>query len=86
MSRVSEQPPHLMNGAPPPASERFLHYKKELHERLIASMDLSEIGTMGEAELRVEVRRAAGRHLHPDSIVRIEYGPIRHRSRRRRRA
>jgi pilus assembly protein CpaF len=60
MSRISEHAPHLSNGtAPPAASERFLRYKKELHERLIASMNLAEIGRMGEAELRTEVRRAA---------------------------
>ncbi len=39
--------------------ERFLRLKKELHQQLIASMDLSAIGTMNEAELRLEVRRAA---------------------------
>src|SRR5438552_1596828 len=39
--------------------DRLLRYKKELHQQLIASMDLSTIGTMSEEELRVEVRRAA---------------------------
>jgi pilus assembly protein CpaF len=39
--------------------DRFLHYKKELHQQLIAGMDLSAIGTMNEEELRLEVRRAA---------------------------
>src|SRR5262249_39786298 len=48
----------LRNGAMP-AQERFLQYKKELHQQLIASMDLSAIGTMNEQELRLEVRRAA---------------------------
>src|SRR5205085_4945766 len=47
------------NGQAPAAEERFLHYKKELHQQLIASMDLSAIGTMNEQELRLEVRRAA---------------------------
>jgi pilus assembly protein CpaF len=42
-----------------PAEERFLHLKKDLHQQLIASMDLSAIGTMSEQDLRVEVRRAA---------------------------
>jgi pilus assembly protein CpaF len=41
------------------AEERFLRYKRELHRQLIAGMDLSEIGAMDEAELRLEVRRAA---------------------------
>jgi pilus assembly protein CpaF len=41
------------------AEERFLHYKKELHQQLISGMDLAAIGTMNEDELRLEVRRAA---------------------------
>jgi pilus assembly protein CpaF len=48
-----------MNGAAPVADERFLRYKKQLHEQLITGMDLSAIGTMNEEELRVEVRRVA---------------------------
>jgi pilus assembly protein CpaF len=60
MSRVSQPAPPLTNGAPPTsAADRFLRYKKELHERLISSINLAELGTMGEGELRVEVRRAA---------------------------
>src|SRR5262245_17212875 len=47
------------NGHNPAAEERLLRYKKELHQRLIASMDLSAIGTMSEEDLRLEVRRAA---------------------------
>src|SRR5262245_54472196 len=39
--------------------ERLLRYKKELHQQLITGMDLSAIGTMGEEELRQEVRRGA---------------------------
>lgn len=39
--------------------DRLLPYKKVLHERLIASMDLSSIGMINEEELRSEVRRAA---------------------------
>jgi pilus assembly protein CpaF len=42
-----------------PAAERFLHYKKDLHQQLIAAMDLSAIGTLSEEDLRVEVRRTA---------------------------
>src|SRR4051812_27428512 len=41
------------------AEEQFLRHKKELHQQLIASMDLSAIGTLSEDELRLEVRRAA---------------------------
>ena len=47
------------NGATPVAQERFLRFKKQLHEQLITGMDLSAIGTMNEEELRVEVRRVA---------------------------
>ena len=42
-----------------PADERLLHYKKELHQQLIAGMDLATIGTLSEDELRQEVRQAA---------------------------
>jgi pilus assembly protein CpaF len=41
------------------SEERFLRYKKELHQQLIKGMDLSAIGKMSEDELRIEVRRAA---------------------------
>ena len=47
------------NGVVQTAEERFLGHKKQLHQQLIASMDLSAIGTMSEKDLRVEVRRAA---------------------------
>ena len=47
------------NGHGATAEDRFLHYKRELHQQLIAGMDLSAIGAMDEAELRVEVRQAA---------------------------
>jgi len=39
--------------------DRFLTIKRQLHQQLITGMDLSMIGTMNEAELRMEVRRAA---------------------------
>jgi pilus assembly protein CpaF len=39
--------------------ECFLRHKRELHQQLIAGMDLSVIGTMNETDLRLEVRRAA---------------------------
>jgi pilus assembly protein CpaF len=41
------------------AEEWFLRLKRELHQRLIASMDLATIGTMNDEELRPEVRKAA---------------------------
>jgi pilus assembly protein CpaF len=47
--------------------ERFLLYKKELHQELIASMDLSAIGTMNEDQLRAEIRRAAEERLRRGS-------------------
>jgi pilus assembly protein CpaF len=49
----------IPNGISATAEERFLRYKRELHQQLIAGMDLSAIGAMGEAELRLEVRHAA---------------------------
>jgi pilus assembly protein CpaF len=59
---MSRPHPNGMTGTaavPRTAEDRFLHYKKELHEQLIASMDLSSIGTLSEEDLRLEVRRAA---------------------------
>jgi pilus assembly protein CpaF len=41
------------------AERQYLHYKKELHQRVIAGMDLTVMGTMSEEELRREVRLAA---------------------------
>src|SRR6266481_611878 len=57
---MSRQPGYAPgNGAVVTAEEKFLRHKKELHQQLIAGMDLSTIGTMSEHELRLEVRRAA---------------------------
>lgn len=44
---------------PPTDEDRFLYLKRQLHQQLIASMDLAVIGSMNEEELRVEVRHAA---------------------------
>ncbi len=43
------------------ADERFLLFKKELHAQLITGMDPAAVGRHSEAELRLEVRRAAER-------------------------
>jgi pilus assembly protein CpaF len=59
MSRISRSGGNFPNGTAPEAGDRFLRYKKDLHQQLIASMDLSRIGTLSEDELRLEVRRAA---------------------------
>ncbi len=42
-----------------PATARFSQLKKDLHQQLIAGMDLSAIGTMKQEDLRLEIRRAA---------------------------
>jgi pilus assembly protein CpaF len=47
------------NGSTQAVEERLLRYKKELHQQLIAGMNLAAIGTMSEDELRQEVRQAA---------------------------
>lgn len=47
------------NGTSYPDHERFLRHKKELHQQLIANIDVAAIGTMSDAELQAEVRRAA---------------------------
>src|SRR5690348_485165 len=59
MSRIHANGRHEPNAPHRTTEERFLQHKHELHQQLIASMDLSAIGTMNEEELRVEVRRAA---------------------------
>jgi pilus assembly protein CpaF len=59
MNRLPTPGRNFPNGAAHAADERFLRYKRELHQQLIAGMDLSTIGTMKEDELRLEVRRAA---------------------------
>jgi pilus assembly protein CpaF len=62
------------NGVPhtpvPTAEDRLLRYKRELHQRLIGSMDLSAIGNLSEEELRREVRRVAEElcRLSPDLL------------------
>jgi pilus assembly protein CpaF len=58
MSRVSNKESTL-NGKQLTGEDRLRQYKKELHQQLISSMDLSAIGKMDESELRLEVRRAA---------------------------
>src|SRR5215475_5862550 len=59
MSRVQTNGRSAANVNPLTSEDRFLRYKQELHQQLIASMDLSTIGTMSEEDLRLEVRRAA---------------------------
>jgi pilus assembly protein CpaF len=59
MSRVHRSNPFEANKPLTTADERFLSHKKELHEQLIASMDLSAIGTLSEEDLRLECRRVA---------------------------
>jgi pilus assembly protein CpaF len=54
-----QTPTSTPNGLAMSPEERFLRHKRDLHQQLITSMDLGAIGTMGEEELRVEVRRAA---------------------------
>ena len=58
MSRLSNGSAGLL--APPQSNEdRMLRIKKELHQKLIAEMDLAAMGSLGEEELRAEVRRGA---------------------------
>ena len=56
MSRFFSDPNEPVDGC---SEERFLSSKQELHEQLIASMDLKALGSLGEDDLRIEVRRAA---------------------------
>jgi pilus assembly protein CpaF len=40
-------------------ADRFHRLKRELHEKIIAGMDMSRLGSMSQEELRVEIRQAA---------------------------
>src|SRR5437660_6284029 len=70
MSRIPSNGVHVPAGPPPSAEDRFLRYKRELHQRLIGGMDLSAIGGLSEEDLRAEVRRAAEElcRLSPDLL------------------
>ena len=66
---MARTPAHLSNGSTSvqTSEERLLQYKKELHQQLIAGMDLATIGTLSEEELRQEVRQAAEHLCHRSS-------------------
>lgn len=59
MSRVQRSSTFDTNGLPLSVEERFLSYKKAMHEQLIASMDLAALGSLSEEDLRLECRRVA---------------------------
>jgi pilus assembly protein CpaF len=67
MSRIITHGSKVVNGPAPNQEEKLLRYKRELHQQLIQSMDLSAIGTMSEEDLRKEVRRAAEEMLRLSS-------------------
>ncbi len=49
------------------AQERFRRLKGQLHQQLIADMDLAAIGVLSSEDLRIEVRRAAEELCHRSS-------------------
>src|SRR5438128_6024659 len=49
------------------AQERFRRLKGQLHQQLIADMDLAAIGVLSSEDLRIEVRRAAEELCHQSS-------------------
>jgi pilus assembly protein CpaF len=53
--------------ASPTAQERFRRLKGQLHQQLIADMNLAAIGALTSEDLRVEVRRAAEELCHRSS-------------------
>ena len=59
MSRLQRSNASNMNGLSLSSEDRFLSYKKAMHEQLIASMDLAALRTLSEEELRLECRRVA---------------------------
>jgi pilus assembly protein CpaF len=70
MTRVQTNSSYSSPVPPPSTEDRLLRYKRELHQRLIASMDLSAIGNLSTEELRREVRRVAEElcRLSPDLL------------------
>ena len=70
MTRINSNHSFGPAAGPPSAEDRFLQLKKELHQRLIANMDLTTLGKMSEEELRREVRRATEElcRLSPDLL------------------
>src|SRR5262249_55990812 len=58
MSRTQTNGHYQLDGTGQAGDDRFLRHKKELHQQLLANLNLSAIGTMSEDELRVEVRQA----------------------------
>jgi pilus assembly protein CpaF len=67
MNRTQTNGNGKLNVAGQVSDERFLRHKKELHQQLIASLDLSLVGTMAEDQLRIEVRRALEEMCHHNS-------------------
>jgi pilus assembly protein CpaF len=66
-----------LGGFAPPlisADERFVTHKKDLHQQLIASLNLSTIGTRNEEELRREIRWAAEKlcESRPNMLTMVE--------------
>ncbi len=59
MTRTAAYPANPLAGPATTAEERMLRIKKDLHQKLISELDLSAIGSLGEEELRDEVRRGA---------------------------
>lgn len=59
MNRTMSYQTPLNGVAPVSAEDRFQRHKKEVHQRLIASINPSAMGTLGEEEMRDEIRRAA---------------------------
>src|SRR4051812_20586526 len=61
MNRINENgsPPGERSRATTTPEERFLRLKMQLHQQLIANMDLAAIGSMNDEQLRREVRQEA---------------------------
>ena len=56
-ARVGNQPSNLPNGRSRPSDERWLKTKREVHEKLLRSIDMSALARMSTDEVRSEIRR-----------------------------
>ncbi len=66
---MTRLPQSLQTGTAQPREHRLQGYKQDLHQKLIAGMDLSTMGTLTEQELRQEVRQAAEEMCRLSSVL-----------------
>ena len=79
MSRAQSNGTHVRGAVVPTTDERFLGYKAQLHQQLIASMDLSTIGTMSAMETMPRTCVTSGRNSPLSGLTQrsaVAFGPL----------